>query len=109
MSKILPSDNTDATSKIDTTDTKEVPVVNPLAGLTPGRMVHIVWPDKSHVPAVVISNDAAGVCELFVMAGNKGLGYVAIERNSGAGFMLDIPFDASGGKIGTWHWIERVD
>lgn len=104
MSKILPSDNTDATSKIDITEASAVSawLVQPV-----NQVVNVVWPDKTNVPAIIISmNLDTGICDLFAMPGQFGFNYPGFEI--GSGIMFGSPFDADGLKIGSWRWIEGV-
>ena len=76
-----------------------------MEGLTPGRMVHYVaygtpggeYPAGAHRAAVVTEtygeSTAAGLCVL---------------NPTGLFFNQSVPFDETGKKPGTWHWIERA-
>lgn len=105
MSKILPSDNTDATSKTDTTEASAASAA--WLEQSSSQVVNLVWPDKTNVPAIIITmNRGTGSCDLFAMPGQFGFNYPGFEIGSGVVFAS--PFDADGQKIGSWHWIEGV-
>lgn len=84
--------------------------VDPLAGLTEGRMVHFVLPDGrsagEHRPAVVVRvwNKATGYVNLQVLTdgSNDGDLYAA-----GVYWATSVTY-SEGKEPRTWHWIEQA-
>jgi hypothetical protein len=68
-----------------------------MEGLTPGRIVHIVWTDGEHYPAIV-----TGVPW-------EGAAYLTMFRPLRSAEPMPIPvsFDDKMNQM-TWHWIERA-
>lgn len=104
---------------------KEVEVqVDPLAGLTEGRIVHFVMPNEQHRPAIVVrvwDRDHVNGCsqlQVFTDGSNDidqwvkdSQGNARLENLEAARYGLlwktSVLFSEKHDP-GTWHWIERA-
>lgn len=87
------------------------PPRNPLAGLTIGRMVHVVLASEpfKHRPAIVteVVDGVAGEinCVVFLDGPND----VEPGKVATSVWTNNRQFDDTNKAPGTWHWIERAD
>lgn len=84
--------------------------VPPLAGLTPGRIVHYVMPSGEHRPAMVVKvwDAASGLINVRVFTDGAN-DYFPIGWDSAhPDWVTSITPDLQGNRIGSWHWIEKA-
>ena len=86
---------------------------SPPAGLTTGRIVHFVLPEGyrrqgEHRPAIVVKVwellMTPFLVQLVVFLDGSNDSPAALTTK----WVTSVPFDASGEKPGSWHWIERA-
>jgi hypothetical protein len=77
----------------------------PIPGLTPGRMVHWVFKEGEHRPAIVtsIADGSWGLVNMVVFMDGPNDGYSPSQCCN----WQTAPFDPAG-AVNTWHFIERV-
>lgn len=78
-----------------------------MEGLTPGRIVHIVWSDGEHYACMVVGLPKSEDVERWNYP--PGTVWLELHRPLMAPMPLPVPISYSDGKEQmTWHWIERA-
>lgn len=82
------------------------PTPAPIAGLTPGCMVHFVTDGGEHRPAVIVRvwHDVTGCSNLQVFTDGTNDGFA---RDRGLTWKTSVDYSAEP-TVGTWHFIEKA-
>ena len=77
-----------------------------IAGLTEGRIVHIVLPNGQHRPAIIVNvlDHGTGLANLQVLMDGPNDGHAP---NDGVQWQ-DFIYFSEEATPGTWHWIEKA-